>query len=165
MAVANTPEEVAQLGNSLRQSHDFVVGDGPGGLDDLSRTLLILADLAVFPISPSILDLRSVAQATAVLKYAHSINEGRPEGRLVLNRMRKRDTISRELRSAAPELGLKVAKGVVRDLRAYRDAAQQGTVVTRMNSRVRDAAKEVSELFAELVSGRIDRSTRIAANG
>ena len=38
-------------------SHDFVVGDAPGGLEDLSRTLLILADLAIFPISPSILDV------------------------------------------------------------------------------------------------------------
>jgi chromosome partitioning protein len=165
LTIANTPEEVASVVRALRGTHDFVIGDGPGGLDDLSRTLLILADLAIFPISPSILDLRSVSQATEVLKYAHSINEGRPVGRLVLNRMRKRDVISRELRAAAPKLGLAVAPHVVRDLQVYRDAAQQGTVVTRMKSRARDAAAEIHELYADLVSRQSPCSTpALAAN-
>lgn len=155
LAVANTPEEVASLAKSLHGSHDFVVGDGPGGLDDLSRTLLILTDLALFPISPSILDLRSVAQATTILKYAQSINGGRPEGRLVLNKMKKRGAISRELRTAAPELGLVVTKSVVRDLEVYRDAAQQGTVVTRMKSRARDAAAELTQLFVEVLTDKL----------
>lgn len=152
---ADTPENVAVLAQDLRKGHDFVIGDGPGGLDDLSRTLLILADLAIFPISPSILDLRSVSQATAVLKYAHSINAGRPEGRLVLNRMRKRDTISRELQLAAPALGLPVAKSVIRDLQVYRDAAQQGTAVMRMGARGRDAATELTQLFVELLTDKL----------
>jgi len=152
---ASTHEDIAVKAQALRQSHDVVVGDGPGGLEDASRTLLILADLAVFPISPSILDLRSVAQATQVLKYAHLINQGKPEGRLVLNRMRTRDTISRELRQAAPTLGLKVAQSIVRDLQVYRDAAQQGTVVTRMGPRRAAASGELDHLFRELVSDRL----------
>ncbi len=155
IAVADTPETLAEWGRGLHMSHDFLVGDGPAGFAELSRTLLLLADLAVFPISPSILDLRSVAQATAVLKYAHSINGGRPEGRLVLNRMRTRDTISRELRAAAPSLGLTVAKSVIRDLQIYRDAAQQGTVVTRMGSRARESSQEISQLFVELLTDKL----------
>jgi len=155
IAVTDTPEILASEAQGLRESHDFVVGDGPAGLADVSRTLLLLADLAIFPISPSILDLRSVAQATAVLKYAHSINNGRPEGRLVLNRMRTRDTISRELRKAAPSLSLTVANSVIRDLQAYRDAAQQGTVVTRMGSRRHNASQEVAQLFVELLTDKL----------
>lgn len=153
--VVDTPEILASEAQGLRQNHDFVVGDGPAGLADISRTLLLLADLAVFPISPSILDLRSVAQATAVLKFAHSINGGRPKGRLVLNRMRTRDTISRELRKAAPSLGLSVGNSVIRDLQIYRDAAQQGTVVTRMGSRGSAAAQEMSQLFLELLTDKL----------
>jgi chromosome partitioning protein len=117
----------------------------------LSRTLLILADLAIFPISPSILDLRSVAQATNILRYAQGINGGRPDGRLVLNKMRTRDTISRELKDAAPTLGLTVADHVVRDLQVYRDAAQQGTVVSRLGRKGRQAAVEIDQLFSELI--------------
>lgn len=155
ISVVDTPDNLAVEGQGLRRSHDFVVGDGPAGLADMSRTLLLLADLAIFPISPSILDLRSVAQATAVLKFAHSINQGRPEGRLVLNRMRTRDNISRELRKAAPSLGLTVGNSVIRDLQIYRDAAQQGTVVTRMGSRGATASQEISQLFVELLTDKL----------
>jgi len=147
-----TPDECLAVTQELKRNHDAVVGDGPGGLDDLSRTLLLLADLALFPISPSILDLRSVSQATEVLRFAQAINGGRPQGRLILNKMRKRDTISRELLKAAPELGLEMAKTVIRDLQAYRDAAQQGTVVTRMRRKGKEAAGEIDVLCHELLS-------------
>ena len=152
---AATHEEVALTVQELATTHDFVVADAPGGLEELSRTVLILADVAVFPVLPSILDLRSVAEATKLLKFAQSINAGRPEGRLILNRLRKRDRISRELTEAAPELGLSVARSTVRDLQAYRNAAQQGTVVTRMGARERDAAAELTQLFVELMTDKL----------
>ncbi|BBO34184.1 hypothetical protein PLANPX_3796 [Lacipirellula parvula] len=152
---AGTPEDVLSEAQSLAESHDFVIADGPGGLNDSSRTLLILADLAIFPISPSILDLRSVAEATQALKYAQSINGGKVQGRLVLNRMRTRDKISREMAEAAPSLGLQVTKSHIRDLQPYRDAAQQGTVVTRMGYKAKEAAAELTQLFVELMTDKL----------
>src|SRR6187200_50832 len=107
---AETPDDVMAVVDELKADHEFVVADGPGGLNESSRTLLILADLAVFPIAPSILDLRSVAEATQALKFAQKINGGKVEGRLVLNRMKTRDRISRELSEAAPELGVQVTE-------------------------------------------------------
>jgi chromosome partitioning protein len=148
---ADTPEICLSELQALARSHDFVVGDGPGGLDDVSRTLLILADLALLPITPSILDLRSVQQATAVLRYAQEINRGRPIGRLVLNKMKARGIISRELKTSAPGLGVSVTENVIRDLEAYKDAAQQGTVVTRMGRKGKHAAEEIERLFSELL--------------
>lgn len=161
---AATPEECLSEVQTLARSHDFVVGDGPGGLDDVSRTLLILADLALLPITPSILDLRSVQQGTAILCFAQGINAGRPEGRLLLNKMRTRDTISRELKTAAPGLGVAVAANVIRDLQAYRDAVQQGTVVTRMNRKGRHAANEMENLFAELLPDFAAKQSRNSLN-
>lgn len=154
--VADAPEDCLLNVRELVSSHDFVIGDAPGGLEDISRTLLILADLAIFPISPSILDVRSVAGATAVLRYAQGITGGRPLGRLVLNKMKTRDTISHELRENAPMLGLDVARNVIRDLQAYRDAAQQGTVVARAGRKGQQAAIEMESLFSELLGKNID---------
>ncbi len=161
---AATPEECLSEVQGLSRSHDFVVGDGPGGLDDVSRTLLILADLALLPITPSILDLRSVQQATSILRYAQGINAGRPGGRLLLNKIRTRDTISRELRAAAPGLGVEVLGNVIRDLQAYRDAAQQGTVVTRMIRKGKLAADEMEKLCAELFPGNIVKRSKNSSN-
>lgn len=148
---ADTPEECLSEAQELDQSHDFVVADGPAGLDDLSRTLLLLADAALFPITPSILDLRSVQGATSILRFAQQLNGGRPDGRLILNKMKSRDTISRELKSAAQSLGVMVVEHVVRDLQAYRDAAQQATAVTRMGSKASQAASDIHAVFSELL--------------
>lgn len=120
-------------------------------MGDETRTLMLLSDLAIFPMTPSILDLRSVTSATETLKYARAINDRRLEGLLVLNRIKVRDTISRELRDAVGQLDLSVATTPVRDLQAFRDAAQQGTVVTRMGYRAREAAQDVSQLFEEIL--------------
>lgn len=152
---ATTHEEVASLAQELTATHDIVVADAPGGLEELSRTVLILADAAFFPVLPSILDLRSVAEATKLLKFAQAINAGRPQGRLILNRLRKRDRISRELIDAAPELGLTVTRSTIRDLQAYRNAAQQGTVVSRMGRREREAAADLTQLFVELMTDKL----------
>jgi chromosome partitioning protein len=160
VGVADTPEECLANAQELSASHDFVVGDAPGGLEDLSRTLLILADLAIFPISPSILDVRSVAGATSVLRYAQGINGGKPDGRLVLNKIKTRSTISRELREAAPSLGLQVAGNVIRDLQIYCDAAQQGTVVSRFGRKGMQAAAEIDALFTELVGDQMQNLVR-----
>lgn len=148
---ATTAEECAVSAQELLRSHDFVIGDAPGGLEDLSRTLLILSDLAIFPISPSILDVRSVRTATDVLRYAQTIRNGLPDGRLVLNRMKTRGRISTQLREEAPKLGLKVARNVVRNLEIFCDAPQQGTVVTRLRHKASQAAAELDALFDELL--------------
>lgn len=155
--VADTPESCVLNVKKLALARDFVICDAPGGLEDLSRTLLILADLAIFPISPSILDVRSVAGATAVLRYAQDINNGRPVGQLVLNKMKTRDTISRELREDAPKLGLAVAQHVLRDLQPYRDAAQQGTVVSRLGRKGAQAAADIDALFVELLGEKLNQ--------
>ncbi len=162
VVTTNTPDECLQKAQELLLSHDMVVGDGPGGLDDLSRTMLLLADLALLPISPSILDLRSVQQATTILRYAQGINKGKPEGCLILNKMRTRDTISRELKVAASTLGVRVASNVVRDLQAYRDAAQQGSVVSRMGKKSIEAASDMDALFHELVDPFLKKRKKVA---
>lgn len=148
--VASTPEECLSEVTGLAKSHDFVVADSSGGLDELSRSLALLADLVLLPLCPSILDLRSLQRAVTILHYAQGINRGRPDATLILNKFRSRDRISRELRTAAPGLAVTVATTVIRDLQAYRDAAGQGTVVTRMGKRAKEAKEEIDQLFASL---------------
>ena len=44
---------------------------------------------------------------------------------------------------------------VIRDLQAYRDAAQQGTVVGRFGRKGAQAAADIDALFTELVGERM----------
>ena len=149
--VATKPDEIVEAVRDLSEATTYVVADAPGRIESESRTLMLLADLAVFPITPSLLDLRSVAQAVEILHEARTINDGKPDALLLLNRVRKRDRISRELREAAPALGFSVCKRSVRDLQAFRNAAQQGTVVTRMGRKSRQAARDLDHVFHEIL--------------
>jgi hypothetical protein len=58
---------------------------------------------------------------------------------------------------------------VIRDLQVYRDAAQQGTVVSRLGVKGRHAAEEMDALFSELlgsIDARFNTSRRrLAENG
>jgi chromosome partitioning protein len=103
------------------------------------------------------LDLWSVSGAIEVLRYAQGIKDGKPEGRLVLNKVEEGTTLSRELKAAAPTLGLDVASSVIRHLQVYRDAVQHGTVVSRLARKGRDAASDMDALFNELFEAEIQR--------
>lgn len=146
------PEGAAEAVIKLRSSHDVVICDSPGDDNDVPRTLMLLADLAVFPVGPSILDLRSLARATSLLRYARQINGGRPDGRLVLNKVKKRDRISESLPEAAEQLGVPLLESKVRDLEAFRDAAQQATSVTRMKRGKNHAKYDIEALCVEVLS-------------
>jgi len=149
--VAREPDSVAEAILSLRESHEVIVCDSPGDNSDTARTLMLLADLAVFPVGPSILDLRSLVKATSLLKYARTINGGKPEGRLVLNKVKRRSRISKSLPAAVSQLGVSLLTSQVRDLEAFRDAPQQGSVVTRMKS-TKEASADIETLFVEILS-------------
>ena len=73
----------------------------------------------------------------------------------MLNKMRTRDSISKELKTAAQSLGVTVATTVIRDLQAYRDAAGQASSVTRLGKKSQSAAAEVDELFRELLGKQL----------
>lgn len=163
---ANDPDDCLQIGRQLMGSHDVVIADGPAGLDDVSRTLLLMATLALFPVSPSVLDLRSVAQATNVLRYAQGINGSLPDGAVVLNKMRSRGRVSNELKANAPTLGIGIARSYIRELEAFRDAVKEGTVVSRMGPRAKRAAEDMNEFCMELFENLIaERTQEEVANG
>lgn len=156
---AGTPDECLDAAVRLTESHDLVIGDGPAGLDELSRALLLVSDLALIPVGPSILDVRSVQDAIQVFRYAQRVSQKHLEGALVLNKVGKRDRISRELICSLPQLGLDATNSTIRDLVAFRDAAQQGTVVGRLGPSGSAAARDMDafcfELFGSLLNEQI----------
>jgi hypothetical protein len=50
---------------------------------------------------------------------------------------------------------------VLRDLQAYRDAAQQGTVVGRMKRKNNEAARDIDQLFFELMDPWLGKKEKV----
>jgi chromosome partitioning protein len=147
--------QIPQTIQRLVATHDDVVADAPAKLEDETRALMVMADVAIFPMEPTIKSLHSTRESVVVLEYARAITGGRPrQAWLVLNKAKTRTRIFREIETLAPQLGLRVTQSVVRDLQAFPEADQQGTVVTRMHSElptIRKAKEDILSVFGEIV--------------
>ncbi len=128
---------------------EVVVMDGPGGLGEVTRSVLLVSDTALIPCGPSALDLRAADEAVNTLRQAQKIRKGPPTGIFVPNKIQKNYRLSRQLIETAHELGLEVAPQL--GLRqAFADAVGQKTVVWRMGPESRQAASEIVSLFEHL---------------
>ena len=141
-----TPDDVLEQVPVLRQRFDHLAVDGPAGLTEVTRSILLVTDLALLPCGPSVLDLRAANDAIRVVKQAQSIRHGPPRAMLVPNKIQVRYRLSRELLETARSLEVPCACGL-RLRQAYAEAAGQGTVVWRLGRTGIMAANEIKELF------------------
>ena len=160
------PNQIPQTLKHLAATHDDVVADAPAKLGDETRALMVMADVAIFPMEPTHKSLQATKESIEVLDYARAITGGRPHSAwLVLNKVKRRTRILREIETdVAPQLGLICAATKVRDLQAFPEADQQGTVVTRMDSKIPSANKaqhDITALFTELVKETLTRKEAV----
>jgi chromosome partitioning protein len=148
--LANADEILDRL-PQLAQDSDYVIADGPGSNTETSRALLLRADLAVVPCKASMLEVRALAQATAVLRQAHDIRGGKPDAKIVLSMVGKHYKLTQDMKDAAAALKLPMADTAVSLRQIYADAPGQGTLVWNMGSKAKPAAIEIDELCRELI--------------
>lgn len=128
---------------------EVIVIDGPAGLGEVTRSILLVADVALIPCGPSVLDLRAASDAIRALEQVRRIRGDLPRGAFVPNKLQKNYRLSDELLLTAKTLGLAVTPCL--GLRqAFADAAGQKSVVWRMNRQAEIAATEVFALFENL---------------
>jgi chromosome partitioning protein len=135
----------------LAQESDYIVADGPGSRTEISRSLLLRADLAVVPCKASMLEVRALAVATDVLRQAQDIRQGMPQAIIVLSMVGKNYRLTQDMKSAAEALNLPLASTAMILRQVYADAPGQGALVWRLGSRAREAAAEVEQLFREIL--------------
>ena len=159
-----TPDEVLEQAPPLAAKFERVVIDGPAGLSEVTRAILLVADMALLPCGPSVLDLRAVHEALRVVRQAQQIRHGPPAPVLVPNKLQVQYRLSQELLETAKSLGIPSLPGL-RLRQAYADAAGQGTVVWRLGPRGEAAATELKSLFQEPTAYESPNTQRRAANG
>ena len=145
------PDDILNKLPRLAQEADYVVADGPGSNTEISRALLLRADLALVPCKASMLEVRALAQATAVLKQARDIRGGAPKAKVVLSMVGKNYRLTQDMKEAAVSLRLALTDAALTLRQVYADAPGQGTVVWKMGTRAGDAALEMERLFREIL--------------
>ena len=160
------PDEILNQLPILAAEADFVVADGPGSNTETSRALLLRGDLALVPCKASMLEVRALAQATAVLRQAQDIRHGKPQAMIVLSMVGKNYRLTQDMKDAAAALDLPLAETPLILRQIYADAPGQGAVVWQLGTRGHTAADEIHTLFRELLpeaAGVKSRSRRTPA--
>lgn len=147
-----TAADVVDQLPKIQAGADFVVVDGPAGLSEVTRAIMCMADVAILPCGPSILDLRAVIEAVTVLRQIQEVRKGPPEAVVIPNKLQPHYRLSKDLMQTVKTLSMPAGDGL-RLRQAYAEAAQLGTVVWRMKTQsARDATAEMQFLFQQLTS-------------
>ena len=146
-----TPDEILEQVPGLARRFDGLIVDGPAGLSEVTRAIMLVADLALLPCGPSALDLRAANEAIRVVKQAQGIRHGPPDVMLVPNKLQVQLRLSREFMETAKELSVPTTFGL-RLRQAYADAAGQGKLVWHLRG-AKKATEEMQSLFVGVWNG------------
>jgi chromosome partitioning protein len=144
-------DEVFEELPALRAQAEYTVADGPGSQTEISRALLMWADLAIIPCKASMFEARALAKNTAFVRQAQAIRQGQPDAVAVLTMVGRDYRLTKDMAEAAKSLDLSLAKTPLTLRQAYADAPGQSTFVWHMGYQARDAAEEIQALFHELL--------------
>ena len=146
-----TSDEMRPTLKRLRKEAHVIVVDGPAGLTDVTLRILLLADVALVPCGPSLLDLEASQLAVHVIKEAQeSRDNGLPMAVFVANKVQLHTRLSQELLETARTIGIPMAQTPIRLRQVYADCRGQGTTVFKMGARAREAAEDLQALFTEV---------------
>ena len=124
-------EEVLTELPKLREQTDTVIVDGPAGLDEISRAILVHCDGVIVPCKAGTLEARALVRATRAISQVRQIpgREGLPEAKIVLTMVGERFLLTREMREAAGEIGFALADSMLPQRQAYALAPGHGKVL------------------------------------
>jgi chromosome partitioning protein len=138
---------------TLAMGADVVVVDGPAGLSEATRAVMLLADLVLTPVQPAGADLRSAVEVLKLVGQARMVRKGPPDAAVFLNRTTKGTRLLVEAREAIGNLqGIRPLAAAITQRQAITDCFSQGvTVFEASTGPPLEAAHEYKALFAELL--------------
>lgn len=138
---------------ALAADVDFLVVDGPAGLSDATRAVLLLADLALIPVQPSGADVRSAVDAVRLVHQARRIRSGKPDARLFVSRATKGTKLLAEARAVLGQMeDIPLMDAAITQRQIVADAFGQAvSVLDATTGPGLEASTEFNRLFTELL--------------
>lgn len=152
--VVQTPDDLLEQIPELAQQYDLLIVDGPASLAEATRAILLRADLAIVPVQPTGVDLRSASDAVRVIRQAQSVRSGSPSAAVFLSRAVKGTKLKDEaitLLSKTPEIIL--LKTVIHQKQVIADSSgQSATVWDFPRVRAKESVQEYERLFKQILA-------------
>jgi chromosome partitioning protein len=151
--VIQSPDDLLEQIPELASQVDYLIVDGPASLSESTRAILFRSDLAVVPVQPSGVDLRSASDAMRLVKQAQSVRGGLPLAALFLSRAVKGTKLKDEaivLLNNNP--GAILLNTVIHQKQAIADTSGQSATVWNLPGKpASESAAEYEKLFKEVL--------------
>lgn len=152
----NVPYQILQAPDALldelpklAESYSWVIVDGPAALSEITRAVILAADLALIPCQPTGVDLESAADTVRLVHQAQRIRRGEPKAVMFVNRAVK----GTKLKDEAIEVLRLMPDVVVLDTMIHQRQimadcyGQNATVFDLSGSTAGIARREIEQLF------------------
>jgi chromosome partitioning protein len=152
--VLSTPDELLEKIPILTEQCDYLVVDGPASLSEATRAILFRTDLAIIPVQPSGVDLRSSADTMRLVAQAQSVRGGQPQAALFLSRAVKGTRLKEEaIALLEKNPGAVLLETTIHQKQAIADSSGQSATVWDMAGKpAADSAEEYDLLFKEILN-------------
>lgn len=159
--VLQSPDDLLEQIPELAEQYEQVVVDGPASLSESTRAILFRSDLAIIPVQPTGVDLRSASDAMRLVKQAQSVRNGLPTAALFLSRAVKGTRLKDEAISLLQQTpGARLLRSVIHQKQAIADTSGQSATVWELPGKPpADSAKEYTSLFREIMKMFHDQET------
>jgi chromosome partitioning protein len=152
--VVQTPDDLLEQIPEFVQQYDNLIVDGPASLAEATRAILFRADLALVPVQPTGVDLRSAAEAVRLIKQAQSVRGGPPAALVFLSRAVKGTKLKAEARALLGKIPeVTVLDRTIHQRQVCADTSGQSATVWDLPSRpARESAREFEGLFEKILA-------------
>jgi chromosome partitioning protein len=136
---------------TLADNYDVVIIDGTPALFELSSKAILLSDVVLIPVIPSIEEVRTLERFMKRYKEAKMMKKrigGDVEAYIILNKYNQNLKIDREVAEILNDFELPVLESKIAYRVAYREAKIEGKGVTEYDDK--KAKDEMLKLFAEV---------------
>lgn len=149
--ILDSADDVLEKLPEFEAQSDYVVVDGPAGLSEITRAILLRSHLALVPCQPTGVDLRSAADAIRLIRQAQSVRGGMPTAALFLSRATKGTRLKDEAIAILSQTGVPLLKTVIHQRQAIADTFGQSAVIWGMGKTAEESGQEFDRLFKEVM--------------
>lgn len=150
--VISSPDDLLEQLPSVADDFDFVVVDAPAGLAEETRAILFCADIAIVPVQPTGVDLRSASDVLRLIKQAQRVRGGSPEALIFLGRAVKGTRLKDEAIDLLRDIdAATLLDTVIHQRQVVADTSGQSCTVWELGKAGEASASEFDALFTEVM--------------
>lgn len=150
--VIQSPKKLLDKISVVAADSTYCIVDGPAGLSEATKAILLRSDLAIIPCQPTGVDLRSAADAIKLVRKIQQVRDGLPQARVLLSRAVKGTRLKEEAISLLQRAGVPLFETVIHQRQVVADTfGQRATVFDLAGQSAIEASQEFEQLGKEVL--------------